>query len=252
VATVVLVAAVVLVVDGRDVRAASPSGQSVAVPAYFDPGPGWSALERADPPVTLVVMNPDNGPGAAAQADYLAAVRRAQAAGITVVGYVYTGYAHRPLAAVQADIDDYYRWYGVDGIFFDEASTDCADEPYYATLRAYVASEGGAAMTILNPGTATSQCYLAAADILLTFEGSYRQYRRDYSAPAWVAQYPPDRFWQIVYGAGSTVELRRALALSRERGVGYLYVTPERLPNPYGSLPARAYWHAELDGVRAG
>jgi len=238
--------------EGGPARGTVTAGQAVAVPAYFDPGPGWARLDRADPTGGLVVMNPDNGPGAARQADYVAAVRAAEAAGITVVGYVYTSYGRRSPGAVEADVDAYYRWYGVDGIFFDEASTACADEPYYATLRGYVQAEGGTAMTILNPGTATSQCYMAAADVLLTFEGSYRQYVRSYSAPAWVAQYPPDRFWQIVYGAGSAVELARAVALSRERGAGYLYVTPERLPNPYRGLPRAGYWKDELVAVGAG
>jgi len=45
-----------------------------------------------------------------------------------------------------------HSWYGVNGIFFDQASTNCAYSSYYATLNAFVKAKGGTARTILNPG----------------------------------------------------------------------------------------------------
>lgn len=230
--------------------APGPPAQSVAVPAYFDPpSAGWSALEQDDPPARLIVMNPESGPGSAPRPSYVAAVRAAQGDGVTVVGYVDTSFAHRPLGVVEAQIDDYFSWYGVNGIFLDDASTACAQEPYYAALDRYVKTMGASETTILNPGTWTSSCYASAADILVTFEGSYRQYDRSYYAPSWVARYPAGRFWQIVYGAPTITAMRRAVALSRERGVGYVFVTSAREPNPYGALPRAAYWCAELGRV---
>jgi hypothetical protein len=222
------------------------------VPAYFDPGSGWIRLEHSTPAVRLVVMNPDSGPGGSLDPGYVSAVRAAQAAGITVVGYVYTDYGARSLDVVESDVAAYYRWYGVNGIFFDEASDSCSKEPYYATLDAYVHAEGAAQTTILNPGTATGQCYLAAADILLTFEGSYHQYVHSYSAPAWVARYPSSRFWHVIYDAPNAKALARTVKLGRQRGAGLVYVTSQRLPNPYGELPALVYWHDELDDAGAG
>jgi hypothetical protein len=237
----------------RAAQAAPSSGHGVAVPAYFDPpGRGWSDLEHDDPPVRLVVMNPDSGPGGSRQSSYVSAVRAAQADGVVVVGYVDTRFAQAPMSEVQAQVDDYYRWYAVNGIFFDDASTACSKEPYYAALNGYVKSEGGVQTTILNPGTATNRCYTAAADILVTFEGSYSQYLRGYSAPAWAAQYPPSRFWQIVYDAPTVGALDRTVALSRERGAGWVYVTRGRLPNPYGALPGARYWSEELAAVADG
>jgi hypothetical protein len=242
----VLVSGAVKVAEGAP---GSPA-QSVAVPAYFDPpSAGWSALEHDDPPVTLIVMNPDSGPGSAPRPSYLTAVRAAQADGVSVVGYVDTSFARRPLGVVEAQIDDYFSWYGVNGIFFDDASTVCAQEPYYAALDGYVKAKGASETTILNPGTWTSSCFASAADILLTFEGSYRQYDHSYYAPSWVAGYPAGRFWQIVYGAPTITAMRRAVALSRERGVGDVFVTSAREPNPYGALPRAAYWCAELGRV---
>ena len=42
-------------------------------------------------------MNPNSGPGYSPNPNYVTAVRDAQAAGIAVVGYVYTGYGTRSL-----------------------------------------------------------------------------------------------------------------------------------------------------------
>ena len=51
----------------------------------------------------------------------------AQEADLLVLGYVSMGYGERD----PAEVDDYYAWYGVGGIFFYEASTDCARSGYY-------------------------------------------------------------------------------------------------------------------------
>lgn len=229
--------------------AAAASSQSMAVPAYFSPGSDWTKIDRADLRVRLAVMNPHNGPGSSRDPAFARAVRTAQSAGITVVGYVYTDYARRPLSAVEADVDAYYRWYRVDGIFFDQATTGCEDEPYYAALNQYVKGMGGDARTILNPGTQTNQCYVHAADILVTFEGSYSEYLRSYSAPAWVARYSPTHFWHVIYGTSTVSALARAVQLSQRRRAGFVYVTGARLPNPYGGLPSDAYWTAEIADV---
>jgi hypothetical protein len=233
-------------------HAAAVFAQNIAVPAYFDPGSTWTRLDRSAPTVRIAVVNVDNGPGTSPDGGFARTVSAAQTEGISVLGYVYTNSGHRPLSVVEANIDAYYRWYAVDGIFFDEASTSCAREPYYAALNSYVKAKGGTATTVLNPGTATSECYVAAADILVTFEDFYANYIHSYSAPAWVARYPPDRFWQIVYGAPNATAMSHAVALSKARGAGYVYVTPERVPNPYGGLPRVEYWQDELADVAAG
>jgi Spherulation-specific family 4 len=233
---------------------AAPAGaiaqtQNMAVPAYFYPGPYWSQMDGAGPTLRLAVMNPASGPGTVPDPQYVSAVGAARAAGITVVGYVYTSYATRSAVAVEADIDAYYRWYHVDGIFFDEASTNCVNERYYATLNAYVKAKGGIARTILNPGTQTNQCYVSAADILLTFEGPYWQYVNSYSAPAWLARYPASHFWHVVYATPTASAMTQAVRLSKARRAGYVYVTPETLPNPYDVLPTGSYWSDELSVI---
>jgi len=246
-----LLVLVVLLMSGAAAQAAA--AQTMAVPAYFYPGSYWTQLDQAGSGVGVAVMNPDSGPGAGPDPNYVAAVRSAEAAGITVVGYVYTSYGSRSIASVESDINNYYSWYpNLDGIFLDEASTNCASEPYYATLHSYVRSKGTAALTVLNPGTQTNQCYEPAADILLTFEGSDQQYVSSYSAPSWVARYPPSHFWHVIYGTPTVSAMSTAVQLSKARNAGYVYVTSASLPNPYDVLASGLYWSSELADIASG
>ncbi len=241
---------VVVLISGAAAQAAA--AQTMAVPAYFYPGSYWTQLDQAKPGVGVAVMNPGSGPGSGPDSNYVAAVKSAEAAGITVVGYVYTSYGSRSIAAVESDINNYYSWYpDLDGIFLDEASTSCTNEPYYATLNSYVKSKGGAGLTVLNPGTQTNQCYEPAADILLTFEGSDTQYVNSYSAPSWVARYPASHFWHVIYGTASVSAMATAVQLSKARNAGYVYVTSASLPNPYDVLPSGLYWTGELADIAA-
>jgi hypothetical protein len=43
--------------------------------------------------------------------------------------------------------------------------------------------------------------------------------------------------------------MRHAIARSKERGAGYVYVTPGALPNPWNQLPGHGYWPAEQETV---
>jgi Spherulation-specific family 4 len=229
--------------------AASAGAQSMAVPAYFYPGSYWTQMDQSSPRLKIAVMNPNSGPGYSPDPNYVSAVRAAQAAGITVVGYVYTDYGSRSLSAVESDITSYYNWYDVNGILLDQASTNCYYSSYYAALNSFVKAKGGTARTILNPGTQTSQCYVSDADILLTFEGSDWTYVNSYSAPSWVTRYSASHFWHIVYATPSDSAMTQAVSLSKQRGAGYVYVTPDTLPNPYDTLPAGLYWSGELSTI---
>jgi hypothetical protein len=228
--------------------APSAASAQMAIAAYFYPGASWTQMDQAQPHPQIAVMNPASGPGTASNSQYVSAVRTAQAAGITVIGYVHTSYGSRSLSTVKSEIDSYYRWYRVNGIFVDEASTNCRSESYYATLNSYVKAKGGTARTILNPGTQTNECYVPAADVLLTFEDSFSHYVTSYSAPSWVTRYAPSHFWHLIYATPMS-GLAQAISLSKTRGAGYVYVTPDTLPNPYDTLPTGSYWSDELADI---
>ena len=236
--------------ETRDVFAATAANQSIAVPSYFYPGAQWTQMERASATVGVAIINPMNGPGKTADPAYADQVRKSREAGLQVLGYVYTGYGTRSASEVKADVDRYYSWYGVDGIFFDEASTDCQHaNSYYAELYGHVKAKGSGSKVILNPGTQTRECYMAVSDVVLTFEGSYKSYTSSYSAPAWVSDYSPSRFWHVIYSTSTTRAMERAVTLSKNRGAGWVYVTPDVLPNPWDTLPTGSYWSKELAAV---
>jgi hypothetical protein len=208
-------------------------------------------MAQAVPVVRLATINPHNGPATRPDWRYAEQVRNSQAAGLDVLGYVYTGYADdsRSIAAVAADIDKYYAWYAVDGIVFDEASTDCSRQPYYAVLNSYVKQKGGKAITVLNPGTWTEECYMTCADIIITFEDTYSAYIARYRAPRWARKYDPGRFWHLIHSTPTEEDMLHVVRLSKARRAGWVYVTSDEMPNPWDTLPAPAYWAAELEAV---
>jgi len=222
----------------------SGGAQKMAIPSYFYPGAYWTQLENAAPVVGLAIINPNSGPGTAFDQNYYDETRRAQAKGILLLGYVHTSYGARAASVVKAEIDQFYSWYGVSGIFFDEASNDCAFQGYYLDLYNYVKAKGGAAEVVINPGTNTPECYVTTADIILNFESTYRAYQT-WAPSGWEFNYPAGRFWHLVIGA-SSANMPNAIALSKQRHAGWVYVTNDKLPNPWDTLPADPYWTNEL------
>ena len=82
-----------------------------------------------------------------------------------------------PPTAKPSRIDHTIALGGVDGIFFDQASTDCSHaRSYYKDLYSYVNGKDG--RVVLNPGTQTNECYMAVADIVVNFEDTYANYAR--------------------------------------------------------------------------
>lgn len=215
------------------------------VPAYFAPGApqGWDALLAGTPPgVATVIVNPANGPGGAADPGYARIVAAARAGDIEVVGYVHTRFGARPVAEVAADVERYREWYGIDGIFMDEASAEAADLPYYRELAALV--EG---TVILNPGRVPDEGYADVADVVVTFEGTRAVYA-DASFPAWTTERGAARFAHLVYEAAGA-EPGSVERVAAKRNAANVYVTDDAGANPWDVLPAG---HAQAAKALAG
>jgi len=226
------------------------TGQKIAVPSYFYPctgSPGclWDQLNNGAPTVGVAIINPSSGPGGSKDQNYADQTTRSQAAGVKVTGYVHTSYGARAAATVKGEIDLFYTWYGVDGIFFDEVNNVCTTIAYYQDLYNYVKSKHATKnLVILNPGTNTDECYINAGDIIAIFESAYTAYLT-WTPNAWVNNYPSNRFWHLVYGT-TQANLPNAIQLSKNRRGGWVYITPDVLPNPWDSLPTGTYWTDEL------
>jgi hypothetical protein len=221
----------------------------IVVPAYWYPGtPSWSDLANAGAPtVSGAILNPcapdgTCSPGDAVNPATLTNLRQDQAAGITFYGYVWTNYGSEPMATVKAEIQDYVTWYGLKNIFLDGAATSCAAESsYYLPLYKYVHALGG--KVILNPGTTSNSCYMAASDLIEIFEGTQANLS-SWTRPSWMSRYNRSRFLATVYQVASPAAMQTTARLAGTDGFGNVYVTDQSLPNPYAQLPA--YWTAEV------
>ena len=181
-ATGALVLVTVVSSRGSDRR---PPCRGTLIPAYITPA---AIADLVDGPEhrRLIVINPASGPGHAPHTPYREAVAAARDSGAQVVGYVPTGYGARDPAAVEADIDRYREWYGVNGVFLDEAAHDEALLSHYRALSLH-AREAGVGLVVLNPGVVPAEGYFDLADVVVTYEGPATAYA-DASArtPAWV------------------------------------------------------------------
>ena len=72
------------------------------------PGSGWTQAITSKPPPSLMILDvTSSGAGSSPDRNYQAAVKRAQRAGITIMGYSRRDYTRRPAAAVEADVSHY-------------------------------------------------------------------------------------------------------------------------------------------------
>ncbi len=232
-------------------RAGSHREQRIAVPAYFWPSPDWSRIMQAGPRVGMVVINRASGPGTATTPGLGEQVADVRAMGTTVIGYVDTANAGRAHREVHADFDRYVDWYGVDGVFLDQAQVNAkAVDDYYRPLYLEIKRRAPEAVVVLNPGAAMPENVMSATDFLLGFEGSWADYR-SWSAHTWTTSYPMSRFWHIVHGVdpAGIAELRQR---SQAMGAGWLYATDQHYgTHPpgrhlYDRLPSGAMWVASL------
>lgn len=211
------------------------------VPAYFDPpGQLWNRALTA-PDRTILIVNPDNGPGSSIDPAYRRLISRARADGHELIGYVYTRGGARPVSTVERDIARWRSYYGVRDIFFDEVADSSARLPYYRTLTSYARARGSR-LTVLNPGTVPARGYFDLGAIVVTFEDTYAAYRHT-PFPAWLRREPAGDQANIVYAVPSATDAKATLAAMRARGVGVGYVTNAGGENPYASLPP--YYRSE-------
>lgn len=203
------------------------------IPLYSYPPGQWASVVSANTYRNIdVIVNPSNGPGASLSSSYVTGIAQLRSAGVGILGYVYTGYGTRPLATVKAEVDTWQNWYGVDGIFFDEADNTDSGIPYYSELQTYVTAKS---MTlILNPGTIPTEAYASVANTNVIYENDPSI---ALTTPAWAANYPASKFAVLQYAA-SIEQMRSLVALAKSQNIGYIYVTNDIKPNPWNDLPS--------------
>lgn len=112
-------------------------------------------VDAAAPYVEYVMFSSNIGPGTARDPEYASVVWEAQAAGIKVLGYIFTDLARRDLATLQQEVRTDADWYAVDGIHIDGAQDDPEFIPYFRELAETIREEGPDGrdgIVWLNPG----------------------------------------------------------------------------------------------------
>ncbi len=146
------------------------------IPLYVYPSPGaWSpvaASKRRNPTVpVLAIINPSSGPGPSVIPDYTNGIRELSDAGVTLLGYVHSGFGTRDAGTLKEEIDQYRVMYPeTTGIFIDEMGVTAGTEGYYASLTAY-ARDAGFTTTFGNPGTQTPSSFSGTVDAVCISEG---------------------------------------------------------------------------------
>jgi hypothetical protein len=205
---------------------------SLLVPLYIYPGCEWDSITHIKstyPSASItVIANPDNGPGASKDETYATYIAEMQESGVKVLGYVPTGYGSRDISEVESEVDRWVEWYNIDGIFFDEVSTDSDKEAYYQSLVDYLKNKSSSYMAVGNPGTYdpdTLSNYTAIFDVLIVYE--------DPGYPASLPSGNPDKLGVLVYDAPTFEEGKFSNILGKAH---YVYVTDDSGDNPWDTL----------------
>lgn len=221
--------------------------ERLVVPAYFSAAYWESAIHSVPPPSDMIMDVSGVGAGSTPNPGLRILVRKAQAAGITILGYSSTVDGKRPVAQVEADVRHYAAWYGVTSIFLDRVSGQPQQLAYYKKLADYIHHAHQGAQVWLNPGVYPDQGYMSVGNVVMVFEGTYAQYLTD-QVPGWARNYPPGRFAHTIYATPANA-MAAAFSLAQRRGAGHIYVTDLVGSNPYQGLPS--YWTAEYAAAAA-
>ncbi len=242
--------------------AAEPAAQlkpatklTLFVPTYFYPaGEGlkeWDRLIAAAREVPIVaIANPASGPGDKADPNHAQIIGRATQAGVTVVGYVGTVYAKKPLAQAKAEVDRWLEFYSqIGGFFFDEQASDAGQLAYYRELFDYAREKTRNGFLASNPGVPCDVAYVnaARADVVCIFENE-RGYD-DFTLPAAWHDQELRHAAVVPFQTADARQMHDRLRRAVELKLGYFYATDDVGPNPWDRLPT--YWDDEVAAIRA-
>ena len=217
------------------------------------PAPGGLDPARRGRPIRPPGGDPQPGQRAGAEARPQLRRRPGRAApvGARILAYVDSDYGRRPLADVEKDLRTYPTFYRIDGYFIDQMANRPEAVDHYRSIRQRIRQIDPLLRVVANPGTYTRPEYLDTADTLVTFEGSARDFAgyNPQAAMPWIAGHPPRRFAAMVYDVRDAAAGREALSRATRSGAGSVYITDQKMPNPYLGLPP--YWADQVAAVRA-
>lgn len=211
----------------------------------------WDDIITASHLVSITtIINPNNGPGGIPNADYQEGLRQLRNNPIRILGYVSTQYAQREIDDVQRDIDIYAQYFDIDGIFLDEVTNTSDKIGYYKKLSEYIKKIPKFQSVFLNPGTHINEEYVRefVGDTVVVFEDEAINWS-DYQPNTYIQNYPSTRFAILIHSIPDILNIATYLKLAISRNISYVYLTDDRLPNPWDSLPI--FWENEINYIKS-
>lgn len=208
----------------------------------------WRQTLSGTDALGFVILNINSGSGDSAQEDWAKQATYARNAGATVLGYVRTTKGARPKAEVLTEVQQHRDWYGVDGVFLDEAVNGWSDEeaaqvPYYQDLHDTLkATYGDRFWVVANPGSNTVEAMLSAADVLMTYESyatTYLNPGKNTITPDFYLAYPASKFWHVIHDV-TEENYAQVIAAAATHHAGHLYLTDKTfVPSDDPQTPAQ-------------
>jgi hypothetical protein len=190
----------------------------------------------------VAIINPDSGPGQTKDQAFADGVAALQAAKVVVIGYVATGYGMKSAAGIDSETDQYASLYpGLDGIFFDEMSSDSNFVSKYGGIGSHAKAVIGG-ITVGNPGTSVPIGLLTTMDRVVVYESEGLP---DSAALASATTEASREKYAILPYHVPTLDT--GFVTSAAAKARCIYITDDDVPNPWDTLPD--YFGALLDAL---
>ncbi|MFZ3472723.1 spherulation-specific family 4 protein [Streptomyces sp. 4.24] len=236
-------------------EAATGTGKvGLGVPGYAHPllAPvEWAELTRPGTPLHWAVLNVADGPGGRPDPHCTEAAAKLRGAGGTVLGHLAMRDGERSFGELVSDAHRFRDWYGVGGFYLADAPAGPAELAAVRRVTDTLRGIGGDPRIVLGQGTHPCEGYVETADQLVTFSGTWADYRWSQVAE-WTADHPPERFCHLVHGVPRT-HLEEAVRIARWQGAGTIWFTDRRGAadrDPWASMPG--YWDEIVSRIGPG
>jgi len=233
----------------------------ILLPLYIypagNPNPDWQKIadtQKIQNIPVVAIVNPHSGPGVCStsnpDSNYKNNMQVLRNAGVTMVGYVATGYGSKLSNNVKNEIDQYANCFDVKGIFFDEVNGNASFLNYYKELYNYVKSKSNFDLVVINPGQNIDEVFLKenTFDIAVIYE-DYANNWLSYNPSSYISNYPNCYFSTLIHSSTTEIQtIKSYIDHAYNHKFGYVYITDDRMPNPWDSLPP--YWQNEIEYIR--
>ncbi|MFB7459367.1 MULTISPECIES: spherulation-specific family 4 protein [unclassified Streptomyces] len=212
----------------------------------------WNELTRPGPPLHWVVLNVADGPGVQPDPHCLEAAGRLRNAGVRVLGHLDAAHGARSFIELVSEARRYLEWYRADGFLLEHCPADRAGLPEVRRTIDALRAVRDDTHIVLGHGTHPHPGYAEHADQLVTFRGSWSDYRWSQVAE-WTADHPPERFCHFVHGVPRG-HLDEALRIARWQGAATIWFTDrsdrDRTAGPWENMPG--YWDEIVSRIGRG